>query len=342
MHIALLSPAVGTGNIGDHFIEMGIRRMLSDEVVFSRFTIRRPLKAEEIDAINTTDGCLICGTNLYQHQWHSALTPEHLDRIHVPIIPFGLGSSAQTLADTEVGETTRHMIRAIHSRCVCGSVRDAHTMQVVFNVGVVNAVQTGCPVLFWSQQSSLPAIRPIKRDRIIVTARNWLMHRWPENIDHPVQIALFQRLFAQLREYDLVFAVHEEYDERLIKFLDLPEKLVFRSEHAEDYIDLYTDPQNVVFAMRLHAGMLALANGVPAVLVGHDTRTYAFCDLMDTDYIELFDTQAAEKSIERLKDIMEGNVTPFDRMQAPYRQLWLSMADFMQANGLPARSHPVG
>src|SRR3954453_15426133 len=101
-HISLLSPAVGSGNIGDHFIELAIRRLLDPQVVYHRFSIRRALGANEIEQINQTQCALICGTNLYQHDWESALTPGVLERIRVPVIPFGVGSSAAELGDTFV------------------------------------------------------------------------------------------------------------------------------------------------------------------------------------------------------------------------------------------------
>ena len=94
-HIALLSPAVGTGNVGDHFIDVAIRRLLREDVVYHSFSIRRPLTAGEIEQINQTSCALICGTNLYQHDWESALTMANLERIKVPVIPFGVGSSAK-------------------------------------------------------------------------------------------------------------------------------------------------------------------------------------------------------------------------------------------------------
>src|SRR5262245_53073879 len=92
--VALLSPAVGTGNVGDHFIESAIRRLLREETAYARFSIRRPLTPAEIDAINGTSCAVLCGTNLYQHDWESALTPEILARVRVPVIPFGVGGSA--------------------------------------------------------------------------------------------------------------------------------------------------------------------------------------------------------------------------------------------------------
>ena len=57
--------------------------------------------------------------------------------------------------------------------------------------------------------------------------------------------------------------------------------------------------------------MLALANGVPAVFVGHDTRTYSFCDLMGLDYVELFSDGAADVATRRIRKILEGDASEF-------------------------------
>src|SRR5262249_21760134 len=88
--IALLSPAVGTGNLGDHFMEAAVRRVLGDQRVYRRFSVRRPWTAAEVSAINDTACAVLCGTNLYQHDWESALTPQALDQLRVPVIPCGV------------------------------------------------------------------------------------------------------------------------------------------------------------------------------------------------------------------------------------------------------------
>ena len=335
--VALLSPAVGTGNVGDHLIETAIRRLLRDDVVFHRFTIRQPLKKPEIEAINATGFALLCGTNLYQHDWHSALTPDIIARIQVPVIPFGVGSSARCLKDIEVSKTTRQMIRVLHSRCILGSVRDPHSAAVVARAGVKNAVLTGCPVLTWARGKDLPTIQSVRRDRIVVTARNWLMHRWPENVDHPVQIHFLKTVFESFPSDQLVLAIHEDWDERLIDLLKIPRNNVFKSKYAADDTRLYTDQKNVILAMRLHAGMLGIANGVPAVFVGHDTRTHSFCQMMGLDCVDLFSEACAEECITHLQRIMNGDVTVFAEMQPRYRQLHGAMERFLVDNGLPVR-----
>jgi hypothetical protein len=334
--VTLLSPAVGTGNVGDHFIEAAIRRLLGTDVEYLRVGIRDPLTQTDIRDINATDCALLCGTNLYQRDWHSALTVEALEAIEVPVIPFGVGGSAAELSDHSVGPVTAQMIRALHSRCDLSSVRDPHAADVLAELGVENALLTGCPVLFWQGGTTLPEIATAPRRHIVITARNWLMHRWPENVDHPVQIRLLERLLQAFPSEQLTYAVHEEYDLRLIKRLGIPAGMVFHSDRPEDYFELYSDPANVVFAMRLHAGMLALANGVPAVFVGHDTRTYSFCDLMDIDYIELFSDSCPELCVDALQRALDGDPGSLARAPARYTALRPSMDRFMGANGLAA------
>ena len=345
-HFALLSPAVGTGNVGDHFIELAIRRLLGEDVDYRRFSIRRTLGAAELAEIDRCECALLCGTNLYQRDWHSALTPEILARIRVPVIPFGVGSSAATLDDRELGDMTRRMALALHRACRAGSVRDPHSLGVVASAGVTNAVLTGCPVLYWAGGGTAPVFARRRRRRVILTARNWLMHRWPDNVDHPVQIRFLREVLGRLAGREVVFAVHEDYDLRLVETLGLQPEQLFSSPNAGEYVALYTDPDHVVLAMRLHAGMLAVANGVPAAFVGHDTRTYSFCEMTGLPCVELFEEGAAERSAAEVLRLLEGDVAPFAPLGPAYARLAETMREFLVASGLPGAERlapePVG
>jgi hypothetical protein len=336
-HVSLLSPAVGTGNVGDHFIELAVRRLLRDDVVFHRVSTRRALSDGDVERINAADCALLCGTNLYQHDWECSLTPRALDRLQVPVIPFGVGGSSASLDDTHVSAATREMIRALHARCSMGSVRDPFSAAVVARAGVGNALLTGCPVLFWAGGDELPRVEPVHRRRVVLTARNWLMHRWPDNVDNPVQIGFLRKVMESFPPDDSVFAVHEEFDESLVSRLGIPEAQVVRGPDPERFLPLYTDPDNVVLALRLHAGMLALANGLPVVFVGHDTRTYSFCDMLNLEHVDLFSGDAAEACVERLRRILDGDVGAFDAAARSYRRLRGAMDTFLEANSLPAR-----
>jgi polysaccharide pyruvyl transferase WcaK-like protein len=226
------------------------------------------------------------------------------------------------------------MIIALHAHCDTGSVRDPHALAVVSELGVKNVRLTGCPVLFWAQQPDLPPVRPIPHEDVVITARNWLMHRWPDAVDHPVQIAFLDTVIKNFSSVPWLYALHEDFDESLLSKLGIAERNIFRGSTAEDFIALYRDQKHVVLASRLHGGMLALANGVPAVFVGHDTRTYSFCDLMGLDYVELFSDGAADVATQRLRRILEGDASEFADLNRRFQSLRQEMSLFRRENSL--------
>jgi hypothetical protein len=333
--IALLSPAIGTDNIGDHFIERAITRLLGEDLEYVRFSTRTAPGEQDLAAINACDCALLCGTNLYQRDWHSELTPDHLARMEVPVIPFGVGSSAAGLGDVRVGPQSAAMIRGLHATCAAGGIRDPFTMEVLAELDVANGMLTGCPVLFWSGAPELPLPDSRTRNRLVVTARNWLMHRWPDAVDHPVQVEFLRRILAAFPDHEVVFAIHEDFDVSLIDTLGLDPGQVLQSRDPDEFISLYTDPDNVVLAMRLHAGMLATANAVPAVFVGHDTRTYSFCQMLGLEWVELFDDHAADDAIRRLRAALDGDVALPAATAPTYSRLRESMTRFLEVNELP-------
>jgi polysaccharide pyruvyl transferase WcaK-like protein len=162
------------------------------------------------------------------------------------------------------------------------------------------------------------------------------MHRWPDAVDHPVQVDFLRRIFAAFPDREIVFAIHEEFDVSLVQALGLNAGQVLYTHDPDDYVSLYTDPENVVLAMRLHAGMVAVANGVPAVFVGHDTRTYSFCQMLGLDWVELFEEAAADQAIAGLRAIFDGETALPATTADAYRRLRDSMERFMDANELPA------
>ena len=332
--IALLTPALGTENIGDHFIELAIRRLLGSDRRYARFSTRERLTAADIDAINSAECAVLCGTNLYQQNWWSALTPEDLDAIRVPVIPFGVGSSASSERHTRVGRQTRQMIRKLHATCRFGSVRDPHTAAVVRRARVRNALMTGCPVLQWSGQPTLPEASTPPR-RILVTARNWIMHHGDGgSLDHPVQVELIQQIWNAFDEEQLLFVVHEPTDRSLIDLIGISPERVVDTNDPERLTDLYSDPENAVLASRLHAGMLGMANGLQTVFVAHDTRSYSFCGMMGVECLNLFDERTPADSIARLRTILDGDAAYSLRTIAKYQELHQAMSHFLEVNEL--------
>ncbi len=249
-------------------------------------------------------------------------------------MPFGIGGSARELNDFEVSRQTREMIIALHAHCEIGGVRDPFSADVVEKAGVRNILMTGCPVLYWAGRPALPLPAAISRRRVILTARNFLMHRWPDSVDQPVQIELMRQLLAGLSGYEVRFAIHEPYDRNLVSLLDIDPAILLESDSADDYLPVYTEPAHVVLAMRLHAGMLALANGLPVVFVGHDTRTYSFCQMLGLDWVELFAPDCAAQCLERLRNQLAGQTSLPSPVEQRFVRCRHSMQQFLAANRL--------
>jgi len=143
-------------------------------------------------------------------------------------------------------------------------------------------------------------------------------------------------VFEVFSKEQLTFAIHEDYDARLVEPLHVPPQVVFQSDRPEEYLPIYTNPENVVLAMRLHAGMLALATGVPAVWVGHDTRTYSFCQMMGLEWTELFSQDSARECISRVRCILEGDVSSFAVTATRFRGIREGCSSSLRQIGFPA------
>jgi hypothetical protein len=160
------------------------------------------------------------------------------------------------------------------------------------------------------------------------------MHREPHNVDDPTQILLLKQVIDSF-DGEIIYAVHEPFDRNLISPLGLSQAEVFETDDPDKYLELYSDPDALVLGSRLHAGICALAQGVPTIFVGHDTRTYSFCDLMGLEYVELFDADAAERAIERVGRIAGGDVGEFSKLGERYQDLRVRMREVLVANDLP-------
>jgi hypothetical protein len=156
------------------------------------------------------------------------------------------------------------------------------------------------------------------------------------SVNHPRQIGFLAQILDAFPDERITLAAHEPVDLILVDLLRIPRSQVVNSTNPREYIDLYADPENVILAMRLHAGMLSLANGVPAAFVNHDSRSYSFCEMMGIEYLKLFEDGAASRTIARLRRLLDGEIPPDDAAVQAYRELRSGMRRFVKANGLPS------
>jgi hypothetical protein len=140
-------------NIGDQLILDSIQELIgeshSPEVRLSSW---QELGAEDIDRINTTRALILAGANPLHDEYRIApnLTLENLRRIRVPIIPMGIGLYGEPGKQTSMSETTKDMLREVHSRIEFSSWRCPRTVAYLRrNLPELGdkILMTGCPVV---------------------------------------------------------------------------------------------------------------------------------------------------------------------------------------------------
>jgi predicted O-methyltransferase YrrM len=328
--IALLSAAVNGDNSGDALIVDAIRRVIGANTT-REFPLLQTLSPVEIEQINSCDAAVICGTNLYQHDFHCELTPSVIERIRVPILPLGIGSSAPIGRLPSMNAEGIRAVRMIHERCAIGSVRDPVSLEFVRSIGVRNVELTGCPVLFHGLAE--PSFKEPSTDRVFLSVRARLLH--VEEHWNAKQMTTLRRLCRELRP---TLILQSPYDipiaEELVREFGL-ESLHDDNWLAAPMIRGVAEATRTV-GFRLHFGMLSLAYGRPATFLATDTRTSGFCDMVGVPY-HAVQTYRDEDLLAELRSPQPC----VDRFLTNWRSLRGAMASLLTANGLEHALNPA-
>jgi glycosyltransferase involved in cell wall biosynthesis len=321
--LALFSAGVNGDNSGDALIVDAIQRLLSPQAM-EIFPLLEPLNEAQIDRINACDMGVICGTNLYQHDFHCELTPRVIEKIRVPILPLGIGTSAPIGLLPRMNAEGVRAVQMIHERCEVGSVRDPISLKFVESLGIKNVALTGCPVLFHALKE--PVFEEASTDRLVVAVRARLLHveeHWGAKQRHTLE-----RL---CREFRPALVLQSPYD------VPIAEELAARFQLPILHDPRYTAKPMLegvhrasrTIGFRLHFGMLTLAYGKPATLIATDTRTSEFCDMMGVAWHDIH-SYKDESLIKELHEPQPGH----ERFLTRWRELRHAMKSALSANGL--------
>lgn len=326
--LALFSAAVNGDNSGDALIVDSIQRLLAGHQ-FKTFPLLEPLSETQLEAVNDCDAAIICGTNLYQHAFVCALTPAVLERIRIPIIPLGVGSSAPIGKLPAMNREGVRAVRMVHERCALGSVRDPVSLEFARSLGIRNVELTGCPVLFHGLAE--PRFEAPSTDRLFLSIRARLLH--VEESWNAKQQATLRRL---CREFHPTLVLQSPYDipiaDDLVREFGLA-SLQDADWQAQSMIAGATQASRVV-GFRLHFGMLALAHGKPATFLATDTRTSGFCEMVGVPY-HAVQTYRDDDVLAELRQPQPG----LERFLVNWRSLRTAMAGLLDANGLSHALH---
>jgi hypothetical protein len=176
-------------NIGDGFILNSIIKLLSPYKCKYLFTPRKPLSESDIAKINSTKALILAGANQLNDDFTIApeMNLEHLEKIQVPIVPFGIGIYGVQSRNNAMSEATKKILYAIHQRIKFSSWRCNLTIDYLeqFLPELSDKIlMTGCPVMYNQKiLDKVPFSENKKKVVITVTERGDFWEREVETLN---------------------------------------------------------------------------------------------------------------------------------------------------------------
>ena len=249
----------------------------------------------------------------------------------------GLGAQASHGQDLDLGENTKRLARALASKVNLLSVRDLTTANALEQIGIDNAVVTGCPSNFinldlkttdfdssyinknatWADINFLISEasggNPLS---ISVTSRIYSILAQSQGSSYVLQSpALLPFLYREVDELPRFYELASNSNTQSIAKLMKAKSKVFTSVDEWLFSSRFYD---ISFGMRIHGTMVPLQAGVPSVLIAHDQRTAGLADTMGIPKLtckEFVDQECIQKP-ENLLEIFRSNLIGYmDRRQ---------------------------
>lgn len=229
-----------------------------------------------------------------------------IEQLDIPVIMIGLGAQGDTYAENvEVPEGTLRFIRAVAARSHSISVRGNYTKEVLKKHGIKNVTVTGCPSLYQLLQPDAEGKLHLSRKSqhgptLLHSTRYSIRHR--AFLDNP---SIHRNIFRQAYKDTAALLLQSEPEEisliteasekpemdcdvktNLLELYGTKEWITLHDyllKHASVFFDIglwSTAMGNYgrIFGTRLHATIMALNSGTPAILIPHDSRTQELCE----------------------------------------------------------------
>lgn len=274
-----------------------ILRRVSFAGLMERFSYLRRPTARELEQINRCDQAIFVGTNIFQpHVLGWEWQPEDWQQIEVPYWFYGVGYSGPLQQDPkDICPAMKELIKWARGAEGIG-VRDPQTVSWLNSFGIESKL-IGCPVLAYAD--TFPKIAS-GEGQPILAVRKLLLHN-PGDEAATAQRIMIDWFFKENPEG--VCVVQEPADLQLLEGRPILTEL-------HEIIQALSQAR-FVLTTRLHAGMLALSLGRPAVFLAHDTRVASFCEMVGLPLRKL-SFEGLNEAIGAIRAIEQGDLTEFN------------------------------
>lgn len=286
-----------------------------------------------------------------------------IEQLDIPVVMIGLGAQDDSYSkNIEVPEGTLRFVRAVAARSHSISVRGNYTKGVLEKYGITNTIVTGCPSLYMDLQpnaaESLLSHRNAAHGPILLHSTRYSAKYHTFLDAGSLHLDIFR--YAYRSGADLLLQSEPEEISMIVQAAEKPpiadevkatmvalygagsweQVEAYLLSHAKVYFDVPSWSQAVmayagVFGTRLHATIMALNSGIPAVLAYHDSRTQEMCDFARLPSIHVSKASLNREPVQR--QIRNADVETYLSTKQQHADLY---SQFLLDNSLHSRLTP--
>lgn len=335
-------------NTGNLLIGNGLFQQLKcDSVQPYRYAMTPQFVEENFDQV------VIAAANFLFPGFDFTPVSSFLDKIRLPVFMVGLGaqlpSSAEALAN--IPEGTWRLVRIASERSHSIGVRGYFTAEQLVKNGIGNVQVTGCPSFYTTLKPAARIRRPSQIARVTVNgSRNVVGHSSDKEAATRAEVGLFRLAMERGAPYvlqneqpEMQLACGESAASHQPALASLSR---FFGASADSIADYYARFGKVFFSTeewfswiadydfscgtRFHGNVAALLNGVPAVVLTHDSRTKELCEFAAIPHVPV-------SGIDRLSFEDLYAAANFDLFESRYNTLYREYVAFLDSNRIPHR-----
>jgi polysaccharide pyruvyl transferase WcaK-like protein len=290
-------------NIGDGFILNSLAKLLNTHECKYLFTSRKGLSETDIEKINSTKVLILAGANQLNDNFTivPGMNLSILERIKVPIVPFGIGIHGIQKYNSSMSDLTKQILRYIHKKIIFSAWRCPLTIEYL-NYHLPELTEkfllTGCPVMYDDKiLRNSDFSHDVKTVVLTVTERGDFWERETKTIDFVAQhyrschkILSLHQDFLEIQSSDqqnvwknLQIKVFRQYDQTPFSLREYAKHRDFKIFHPESVDECWKfySSCDLHIGSRLHAHLYFLSQTKKSFLTYVDERCVGFSQALN-------------------------------------------------------------
>lgn len=301
-------------NSGNLYIGYAVHKLFETERYFSLW---QDYTDSEIDEIReTADAIVMAASNFINEKSDFEAGARTLERLKLPVIVLGIGAQAPDTSAKNLAlkEGTKRFLYLLSELSVTIGVRGEYTAEILNGLGIKNCTVIGCPTYYINRNENFAVnVKRLEKDEEFAPVLNYSY--LTQKCDEAIYKYAFQNKLDVIGQSQLIenhwkqgvpidpqnekLASHEKnVAQHYTNILgsDIDEIKRYFQNHFYQYYDVEQWAKEIrkyhfSFGTRFHGNMIAFQNGVPALLVTHDSRTQELAEFCNIPYLKAADLE---------------------------------------------------